>query len=59
MHFPNARGERAQGSFMPVVGFKQCLDGWDVVVGRGLHIEAWAGAGGKNFRFGTQSSMEK
>lgn len=41
------------------MGFKQCLAGWVVDVGRGLHTEAWAGAGGKNFRVGAQSSMEK
>jgi len=44
---------------MQVVEFKQCLAGWDLDVGRVLHVEAWAGVGDKNFRFAAVSSMEK
>lgn len=40
-------------------GIKQRLAGWDVDVGRVLHMEARAGAGHKNFRLATKSSMEK
>ena len=44
---------------MQVVEFKLCLAGWDLDVGRGLHIEAWATVGDKNFRYVTLSSMGK